>query len=749
MKLALLLSLILLSTACKKTPEAASASALEKGKDYLNRKDYPHALLEFRIALKSTPNNAEAFYQAALTYLAMLDVPAAFVNLKKAVELNPNHTGAQSRLAELLSASHDPARLREAGDIATNVLKLLPDDVSARNALAISRFELGDAAGAEEALRDSLASGSADSRTVVNLTLMRLYRNDRPGAISALTEGAAKNPNSTELAVVLGRMHAAARNLPAAEKEFRRATTIEPRNPANWATLASFFAATQRPADAEAAYRAASNLGDPKFNHLLAMHFWAARNVDAAIKEFERIAAADPKDRAARNRLVAAYRQSNRESDADRVLQQAYARNPKDREAVLGHALSLARMGQFDDAVATLRLTLSESNDNAEARYLLAKIYAAKRQFRLQQQELDEVLKLSPLHLAARLDLSQSQLALGRPAAALDALARAPKEQQNTLPWRLANNWALLAKGDVPAARIAIEDTLKLAANNEALLQRALLALRSSQFASARVDLLRILAAEPHSVRALDALGNTYIGENNMDAAVKAVAQHAAKLPKEVPLQFAYSLWLSRAGKISEAAATLRAVKAFAPEELSLDLRLAELALASKDLATARQLLTPITSKHPKIARAHMLLGHVESIGATPDAAIERYRAVINLEPENAEALNNLASLLSTKPQAVDEALRFAQKAKELAPADPNVSDTLGWVLYQKGLYSAAVLQLQDAAKSPNPVSAYHLAMAYTKTGNRDRANTEYTRAKKVAPNMPEARQAEELLRRQ
>ncbi len=741
------MALVLLLGGCKKTPQEAAAAAVEKGKGYLSNKDYSHALLEFRIALKNVPVNAEAYYQAGLTYLAMLDVQSAYVNFKKAVELDPKHTGAQSRLAELLSASHDPERLREAGSLASEVLKILPEDVAARNSLAISKFELGEAEGAETALREMLASGTADARTVVNLALMRIYRKDRAGALAVLEEGAAKNPLSSELALVLARMYAAGKELGAAEKQLQRATAVDPKNPLCWATLGSFYAATQRPEEAEKAYRTTATLGDPKYEHLLAMYYWSTRKVDKAVAEFERLAEANPKDRAARNRLVAAYRQAEREGDADRVLQKAYASNPKDKEAILGHAQSLLRMGKTEEATAAVRLMVSDSHDAYEGHYLLSKIYAAKRQYRLQQQELDEVLKIAPQYLAARLDLSQSQVMLGRHAAALDVLGRAPKEQQATIPWQIARNWALLSKGDLAAAQAAIEETLKKGTIPEVLLQRAAVAMGGKQAGAARADLLRVLELEPQSVRALDGLGRTYIAEGRMDGAVGAVGQHAARYPKSIPLQYAYSLWLSRAGKVAEAKGVLTELKAMAPDAVLIDVRLGELALASGDFAGARRILEPVVAKDGKLARAQMLLGHVESLSGKVDAAMARYRRVTELEPENAEALNNLASLLTGKPEAVDEALRLAQKAKELAPGDPSVSDTLGWVLYQKGLYAAAVQQLEGAAKGANPVARYHLAMAYSRSGNREGAEREYAQAKKLAPGMPEAGQAEALLR--
>ena len=65
------------------------------------------------------------------------------------------------------------------------------------------------------------------------------------------------------------------------------------------------------------------------------------------------------------------------------------------------------------------------------------------------------------------------------------------------------------------------------------------------------------------------------------------------------------------------------------------------------------------------------------------------------MDATNVIALNNLAYLLARDNP--DEAVKLAQQAVELAPENADVQDTLGWVYYRKGLYSAALPYLQAA----------------------------------------------------
>jgi Tfp pilus assembly protein PilF len=92
-------------------------------------------------------------------------------------------------------------------------------------------------------------------------------------------------------------------------------------------------------------------------------------------------------------------------------------------------------------------------------------------------------------------------------------------------------------------------------------------------------------------------------------------------------------------------------------------------------------------------------------------------------------------------------ALKFAEKAVALNPTTPEFCDTLGWVLYRKGVYNTAIQYLEQAGAHPeNVVWKYHLAMAYAKAGNTQRGRAVLNAALKVDANVPEAKIATQLL---
>src|SRR5262249_42939642 len=79
----------------------------------------------------------------------------------------------------------------------------------------------------------------------------------------------------------------------------------------------------------------------------------------------------------------------------------------------------------------------------------------------------------------------------------------------------------------------------------------------------------------------------------------------------------------------------------------------------------------------------------------------------------------------------LDEAQRLAQMAYEQLADEPDVADTLGWILVKKDFSARAVAILESAAKAvpERPEFRYHLGIAYYKTGDWKKSRTEREKA--------------------
>jgi tetratricopeptide (TPR) repeat protein len=125
--------------------------------------------------------------------------------------------------------------------------------------------------------------------------------------------------------------------------------------------------------------------------------------------------------------------------------------------------------------------------------------------------------------------------------------------------------------------------------------------------------------------------------------------------------------------------------------------------------------------------------------------AIEEYRKLLEYNPDNVSALNNLAWLYQEENNP--EGIKYAKRAYELVPNRPEVIDTLGWLLVQNGETNRGLVLLQEAAtKAPHiPDIRYHMAAALEKAGRRDEARKELDRLLKSNKAFPERDKAAAL----
>jgi len=98
-------------------------------------------------------------------------------------------------------------------------------------------------------------------------------------------------------------------------------------------------------------------------------------------------------------------------------------------------------------------------------------------------------------------------------------------------------------------------------------------------------------------------------------------------------------------------------------------------------------------------------------------------RQVIGLKPDYHHAYNALGYSFAERNIRLPEARQLVQKALEIAPGDPFISDSLGWVEFRMGNRSEALRILDTAYKArPDAEIAAHLGEVLWTLGQRERA---------------------------
>jgi tetratricopeptide (TPR) repeat protein len=201
------------------------------------------------------------------------------------------------------------------------------------------------------------------------------------------------------------------------------------------------------------------------------------------------------------------------------------------------------------------------------------------------------------------------------------------------------------------------------------------------------------------------------------------------------------------AGDRTAARAAFNAAAASDPKFAEAHFALAQLDALDRNWDAAVGQLDSIVAFDPRNAQALLWLGNIETLQGKRTAATGHFRKVVELQPDNAAALNNLAYLLAEQSNDLNQPLSYAERAVELAPGDPAFADTLGWILYRKGHYHAAIAYLERAAAGGDDVvPKYHLALAYGKDGNIERGRAVFNVASKRNAKVPEAGVAAQVL---
>jgi Flp pilus assembly protein TadD len=173
------------------------------------------------------------------------------------------------------------------------------------------------------------------------------------------------------------------------------------------------------------------------------------------------------------------------------------------------------------------------------------------------------------------------------------------------------------------------------------------------------------------------------------------------------------------------------------PEGLARAIELIQEAVAQADGSATAELVPVLTTD---LARFAFLAGRM-------DTAADAYRKMLRHQPDNIFALNNLAFILADRLEDAASALPFAQRAAELAPGEPSILDTLGYVHYRLGDYQTAEEHLRDSlTAAETAVTTMHLAKVLIATDRLDEATRRLSRAGELRPDPATAAEIERLV---
>jgi tetratricopeptide (TPR) repeat protein len=125
------------------------------------------------------------------------------------------------------------------------------------------------------------------------------------------------------------------------------------------------------------------------------------------------------------------------------------------------------------------------------------------------------------------------------------------------------------------------------------------------------------------------------------------------------------------------------------------------------------------------------------------DVVESSLRRLVALKPEHAQAWNALGYTLADRTNRLTEARDYIEKALALAPDDPFILDSMGWVHYRLGNRQEGIDYLRRAfERRPDPEIAAHLGEVLWVEGERDEAQRVWRDSLRAHPDSEELQKA-------
>lgn len=534
--------------------------------------------------------------------------------------------------------------------------------------------------------------------------------------------------------VALGRLAFHDRDVKGAEADFRQALALDPHFAPAYESLGGLYVARNDLTNAAVNFKAAAENSPPRAPQKLLYVQFLIQTGDVTNGQavLESIVKQTPDYFPAWMGLAGVSLAEKKYDEGQGFLDRILGKDANNYEALMLQSQLYLAQSNVPAATATLEKMVRLYPSAPNVLYQLASVYFAAGDKVKATDNLTRALAASPNFPDATMLLSQIQIQNQNPDPAIASLESLTQKLPQLLRAQLllADAYRLRGRAD-DALAIYVAQEKAFPDNSQIPLLRGAALLQQKDNAGARQEFDRSLKLAPDNLFALAQLMDLDIAEKKYDAALQSVQSSLDKNPKRLQLYLflarAYQAKGDRAGAV---AAYESAIK-LSPENPEAYLLLAQMYFDANQYDQATTQLNSVLAKNPKNLSALMLTAAIYGFANDYQKQADTYEKMLAVDPDNVLVLNNIAYLYAQNLNQLDRAYDLAQHARALMPLDPNVADTLGWVLFKRGSYAAALKLFQESApKMPgSPDNQYHLGMANYMLDNEADARTAFQSA--------------------
>lgn len=684
------------------------------------------AIAAYGHVLKLKPDHRSAALERAQLEIALGKYDAAKADLAASAKLAPD-TLALSYTQALLDFNQ--GNYAAARDNLLKVQKIAVDYLPAVLLAGATEMKLGSTQQAAQYLRQYLQSYPAhvDARKMLAQSLLA---NADPVEATEVLAPLLQDPASVkdvQLLQIAAETASRSKNYQAANTYLEQAIALAPKN----GSLHTSYGLSRLA------------LGDPA----------------KGISELERGVALDPASVMAAETLIKAQVQLRQFDAALASVQALETRSPKEPMVPELKGLIYAARGDKANARASLEQAFTAKPTSIALATQLAQLDLADGQLEKARGRFTSLLAVDKKNIAAMTTLAELALKQNDVKGATGWLEKASAENPSAIApvTSLARLYlqtneqqkALLLMRKLQAANPTNPEVLDVFGQSQAM---------TGDGAGAVETYSKLVAIAPKSANAFMRLASAHVMKGNLDAADADLKRAVALDPLLTPARLGQMQLAMQRQKPDEALAIARTVQKL-PRQAAVgyalegDLLMAQgkpalalpvfeksfsleqntvvlikIALALKQTGKAAEVETRLLAwqqSHPADLMAAGFLAENAMANKQTALATTRLEALLKQWPDDIGALNNLALIYQQEKNP--QALPVAQKAAALAPANPSVLDTLGWIQVSQGNPKDAVTVLQKATTlSPDtPTIRYHLAVALNNAGDKATARKE------------------------
>lgn len=394
-------------------------------------------------------------------------------------------------------------------------------------------------------------------------------------------------------------------------------------------------------------------------------------------------------------------------------------------------AIALRDMGEtllqqrapIDQSIALFTALIKAYPKQAAAHHWLAVMKLSSKPLEAARHA-DIALQLAPDYTPALILRTQALIKAKRVKPALKALFAAAVAQPENQELQLAAAEMLAKQNQIAQAKNLLNNVLRQdPAQPDAQLILAVIDLDEGRVNAARKRFKYLAETGQHHDAVKYYLGAIAYSEKRYTDAVRwySLVQGGDYL---FEAQYQLARLDAHLKKYDDSIARLKKLRQVFPDQMRR-LLVAEASVLSsmgrfQDAHTAYSLALVQYPRDPELLYGRALAS--EKLSKINDAE-QDLRKVLEVNPNDAQALNALGYTLAAYTKRYQEAYRYIQRAFKLQPNEPAILDSMGWVLYRMGRLNEALAYLKQAyKKDPDPEIAAHLGEVFWALGQQTQA---------------------------